>query len=187
MMYGSWDIKCDRQNSLSFWTIFCPFTPYKPTKSKFWKMKETPGDIITLHKCTKNHDHKLYCSWDMAHDGYNCYFSFRTIFCPFNSPKNQNFKKMKKLPGYVIILHKCTIIWYTVPEIWCMTDVIVIFHFGLFFALLLAPKMKISKKWKKHLEISSFYTCVPKIMIRWCTVSEKWCTTNGQTDGKSDI
>ena len=27
MMYGSWDIKCDRQNFLSFWTIFSPFTP----------------------------------------------------------------------------------------------------------------------------------------------------------------
>ena len=25
------------------------------------------------------------------------------------------------------------IIGYTVPEIWCMVDVIVIFHFGLFF------------------------------------------------------
>ena len=27
------------------------------------------------------------------------------------------------------------IICYTVPEIWCVTDVIVIFHFGIFFAL----------------------------------------------------
>ena len=26
MMYGSWDIECDRQNFLSFWNIFCPFT-----------------------------------------------------------------------------------------------------------------------------------------------------------------
>ena len=31
------------------------------------------------------------------------------------------------------------IICYTVPEIWRMTDVIVIFHFGIFFALLLPP------------------------------------------------
>ena len=27
---------------------------------------------------------------------------------------------------------------------------------------------------------------VPKITIRWCTVPEKWCGTDGQTDGKSD-
>ena len=44
---------------------------------------------------------------------------------------------------------KTMIIWYTVPEIWHEADVIDIFHFGLFFALLppqLAQKMKISKK-----------------------------------------
>ena len=27
MMYGSWDMKHDEENFLSFWTIFCPFTP----------------------------------------------------------------------------------------------------------------------------------------------------------------
>ena len=40
-----------------------------------------------------------------------------TIFCPFtpsplpppNNPENQNFEKMKKTPGDIIILHKCTI------------------------------------------------------------------------------
>ena len=35
---------------------------------------------------------------------------------------------------------------------------------------------------KKHLEISSFYISVPKITIRWCTVPEIWCATDGQTD-----
>ena len=55
---------------------------------------------------------------------------------------------------------------------WCMIDVIVIFHFGVFFAVLLAQKMKNLKKWKKHLEISSFHTSVPKIMIIWYIVWE---------------
>ena len=27
MMYGSWDMKPDKQNFLSFWTVFCIFTP----------------------------------------------------------------------------------------------------------------------------------------------------------------
>ena len=27
MMYGSWDVKCNELNFLSFWTVFCPFTP----------------------------------------------------------------------------------------------------------------------------------------------------------------
>ena len=56
---------------------------------------------------------------------------------------------------------------YTVPEIWGLTDVIVIFHFGLFFAFYPAnsPKNQNLKKIKNNLEISSFYICVPKIMI----------------------
>ena len=123
---------------------FLPFYPPNSLKNKnFKKLKKTPGGIILLHKFTKNHDHMLYCSWDMARDTCNCYFSFWAIFCPFTplTDKNQNFKK--------------------------------------------------KKQWKKLLEISSFYTCVPKIMIRWCTVPEIWWTMDGQrdrwTDGKSDI
>ena len=119
-----------------------------------------------------------------------CHFGPYFAHLPLINPQNQNFEKWKKHLEILLLytsVPKIMIISYTVREIWHMTDIIVIFHLGLFFALLLAPKMKISKKWKKRLEISSFYTCVPKIMIRWCTVSEKWCTTNGQTDGKSDI
>ena len=66
---------------LSFWIIFLPF--YNPKNQNFEKMKNTPGDIIILHKYTKNHDHMLHCSWDMAHDGCNCYFSFWAIFLTF--------------------------------------------------------------------------------------------------------
>ena len=82
IMHGSSDMKWDRQSYLSFWTIFCPFTPLRTKKSKFWKNEKTPGDIIFLHKCTKNHDYMLHCSWDMARDGCN-YISFWVIFCPF--------------------------------------------------------------------------------------------------------
>ena len=59
------------------------------------------------------------------------------------------------MPGDIIILHtgvpKIMIICYTVPEIWCVTNVIVIFRFGLFlalFALLTAQKIKIKKNKK---------------------------------------
>ena len=61
------------------------------------------------------------------------------------------------------------------------------FSFWAFFALLpllTAQRIKISKKWKKSLEISRFYTCVPKIIIRWCTVPEIWCAREGGTDGR---
>ena len=44
-------------------------------------------------------------------------------FTPPNSPKNENFKTMTKRPVPEIIC-------YTVPEIWHLSDVIVIFRFG---------------------------------------------------------
>ena len=120
-----------------FGLFFCLLHSKQPKKSKLYKNeKKTPGDNIILHKCTKNHDPMQYCSWDMVHDWCDCYFSFWTIsyhFIPPNSPKNQNFKKMKKKKtfGDIITLHECTknhIICYTVPEIWQMT-VVIIFHF----------------------------------------------------------
>ena len=242
MVYGSWDMKCTKQNSFftlgyppnslknkiskknqkkcleipSFYTsvpkvmiicytvheiwhvmdvnvifhfglYFSLYHPNSPKNENFKKMKKTPGDIIILHNCTKNHDHMLYCSWDMACGRCNCYF-LSSISCPFTTkqPKKLNFKKMKKAPRNIIILHNCTknhdhmIICYAVPDIRCVTDVIVIFHFGLLFALpqVTTRKIKISKKWKNRLEISSYYTCVPKIMIWWCTVPQIWCLTD---------
>ena len=45
-----------------FWTIFFTFLPpNNPQHQNFEKMKAMPGDVI-LQKCTKNHDHILYCS-----------------------------------------------------------------------------------------------------------------------------
>ena len=91
-----------------FWSssaIFCPFTPLTPWKMKISKMKKkTPGDIIILHKCTKNHDNLLYCSRDMAHDRCNSYFHFglsgifpSTFVQPVNSRKNSILNWVIKL------------------------------------------------------------------------------------------
>ena len=91
MTYGSTE-----RIILSFWPIFCPFTPLTAQKLKILKMKKNPGDVIILHKCTKSHDHPLYCSGDVAWDGCNCYFSFWAIFCPFNHLTNRKKKLSKK-------------------------------------------------------------------------------------------
>ena len=58
------------------------------------------------------------------------HFGLFFALLPPNSSKNENFTKMKNTPGDIIILHKCTknhdhILYYTVTEIWHMTDVIV--------------------------------------------------------------
>ena len=52
MIYGSSDTECDRQNSLSFWTIFCRLPPSPPQTTQkikiFGNIKKPPGDIICL-------------------------------------------------------------------------------------------------------------------------------------------
>ena len=61
----------------------------------------------------------------MAHDRCNYFFHFGLFFAllPPNSPKNQDFKKMKKtlkISFYICvpkIMIRCM-----VPEIWCATD-----------------------------------------------------------------
>ena len=161
---------------------FLPFYPPNSQKNENFKRneKKTPGDIIIFHKCTKTHDHMLYCSWDMSRDGCNCCFSFWAIFCPFTPETAQKIKipkKWKKRPEissfYTIVL-KIMIIGYTVPEIWPVTDNCYYSFWAIFcpFTPLAAQKIKISKQWKPDLEISSFYTSVPKIMITGYTVPE---------------
>ena len=64
-MYGSWNMKCDGQNFLSFWTMSCSFNPAKTWKIKILKKwKKTPRDIIILHKCPKNHYATLFLRYD---------------------------------------------------------------------------------------------------------------------------
>ena len=57
MIYNSWDIECDTLK-LPIMGDFLPFTlPFKnPKNQNFEKMKKIAGDIIILHKCTKNYD-----------------------------------------------------------------------------------------------------------------------------------
>ena len=69
MMYGSWDMERDGQTFLPFWAIFALLPLQRPGNQNFEKMKKMPGDIIILHKCTKNYDQIIYGSWDMVRDG----------------------------------------------------------------------------------------------------------------------
>ena len=87
MMYGSSDMRCDRQNFFVILDHFLPFYPPNNLKNQnFEKLKKIPGDIMILHKCTKNHDHMLYCFLDMMPNGFNCYFTFWATFFTLLSP-----------------------------------------------------------------------------------------------------
>ena len=155
--------------------LFFAFLPPPPpptlTTEKikvFKKWNKNSGDIIILHMYTINANHMMYSSWDMKRDGLN-FWSFWTVFWHFTSLTTRKIKILKNWKQHLEIslfytsATKIMIICYTVPEIWCVTDVI-IFYFGPFFALLplTGQKIKILKKFIKSLEISSFHTKVPK-------------------------
>ena len=126
---------------LSSWAIFCPFTPITARKKKNSKKMKKPGDIIILHKCSTNHDDRLYRSWDRRVPDVTVIFDFGLFFCPFTPITAQKMKISKKWKRRLEIFFytsvpQIMIISYTVPEIWHVTDVIVTFHSGLFFTLL---------------------------------------------------
>ena len=113
----SWDMEQDWRNFLSFWTIFYSFNPNKTTKKI--KIKKNTKNAERYHfipfytKCTKNHEHMPYCSWDMVHDRCNCYFWFWAIFYPFaplTSKKIKVSKNGKNACRYhqFIFLQMCT-------------------------------------------------------------------------------
>ena len=153
MIYGSGDITHARKNFLSFWAITCPFTP----------LPNNPEDIIRTswryyHFTHKNHRSKSY-AWFLRYGVWQTeLFLILDHFLPFYpspspyQPKGSKFwKKWKKKPRDIIILHKCTItiIWQSY-DIWFLRyqlQDIFFCYLGPFFALLppTAQKMKISK------------------------------------------
>ena len=96
--YGSWDMERHRQNFLSFWTIFCPFTPLTTWKTKILKKwKNVRRYYHFTHVYHKWKSYVVYF-WRYERDRHN-FFSFLTIFMPFytsNNRVNQNLKKWKK-------------------------------------------------------------------------------------------
>ena len=76
---GSWYMECNGHNFLSFWTIFCPFTPLTTPKKIFWKKGK-----------------KLWRYYHFTHV-YDKWQNFFVIFDPFlpiyplNNLKNQKF------------------------------------------------------------------------------------------------
>ena len=80
MIYGSSDVKHKGQKFLSFWTIFCPFTP---------------EDIIILHMRALNDNHLMYAYRDMERYGQT-FLLFWTIFWPFTALTTRKIKILKK-------------------------------------------------------------------------------------------
>ena len=114
---------------LSFQAIFCFFTPLltpQINKLKFGKTVKKHLDILSFYRCVP----LIKIIWCMVPEIWS---STDRIFWSSYTLKNENIKN-EKTPGDIIILHKCTKNHdhplYTVPEIWHMADVIVIFILG---------------------------------------------------------
>ena len=76
--------------------IFSHFEPFFVLSLKNQNFEKKPGDIITLHLCTRNDNHMMYGSLDIKCNEQSFLWTF---FSPFDPPKNlenQNFDKMKK-------------------------------------------------------------------------------------------
>ena len=148
--------------------FFDLLTSYGPRKSKFWKNLKNTWRYY--HFTNVYHKWQSYDVWFLRYEVWQTeFFVILDCFLPFyppNNPKNQNFEKMKKTPGDIIILHMCTINDnHMMYGSWDMEhDRLNFLSFWTIFCTftpLTTQKIKILKKWKNHLEILSLYTCVP--------------------------
>ena len=63
-----------------------------------------PEDIIILHMCTKNDNHDVWSLiYQARQTGFFVILGYFLPFYPSNNPEIQNFQKMKKAPGDIII------------------------------------------------------------------------------------
>ena len=108
------------------------------------------------------------------------------LFYPTIDPKIKIWKNVKN-NGDIILLHMCTInqdhMIHSSWDIKCKGQSVLPFWAILPFDPPNNPKnqnfeKKKKKKWKTHLEILSFYTCVLQMMIIWCMVPEILSTTD---------
>ena len=111
-------------------------------------------NVLKWAKCTINHNHMRYGSWDTVKDNFFCHLGpFFALLSPLTTRKIEILKTIKKhlevSSFYIYVYQKSQ-----------SYDVCFLGHF-LPFTPLTTPKIKILKKCKKDLEISSFYPSIP--------------------------
>ena len=133
------------------------------------------GDIIILHMCAENHDHKKYSSRDTERDRQD-FLSFWAIFCSSTPLTTQKMKILKKRNKYLEVWSfytcapKTMIIWCMFLEIWSASDK-KFCRFGPFFALL--PHYW---PWKLKFGKNMVKTPEDTILLQMCTI--KWKSYN---------
>ena len=99
------------------------------------------------------------------------------LLTPYEPTKSKFLKTEKKTPKDIVILQMRTKnnshMMYGCWDMECNgQNFFVILDCFWPFTPLTTQKIKILEKWKKHLEILSFYTCVTKMTIIWCMVPD---------------
>ena len=109
--------------------------------------------------CTINQDTMMYGSWDVKCN-IICLSSWDYPFNPLTARKMKTTKMKKPLEiwSFYTSVPKFMIIRYTVPEMWRVTDVTVIFILGYTFPFYPSnsPKNENFKTWKKDLRYHHF-------------------------------
>ena len=149
--------------------IFChfgSFFPFYPTI----ECKKIPGDIILLNMSNIQEDHMMYGLWDKRRNVQSV-LSFWAILCPLTLLTTQKIKikknKQKKQKNawryyrFTLVYHNWwSYVWFlTYGEL--QTECIIILDHFLPFMPLTIQEIKILKKWRKQVQISSFNTSAP--------------------------
>ena len=88
MMYHSRDMECNRQNFLSFWTVFCSFTPLTTRKIKILKKWKKKAAWRYYHFTQVYHKRQSYDVWFLRYQVWQCmvpeiWTVMDSIFCHF--------------------------------------------------------------------------------------------------------
>ena len=86
--YGSWNMERDGQNSLSFWTNFCCFTPLSNQKNKIFKNWKKILEILSFYTFVP----KVTIIWCMVLEIWSMILD---RFSLFYSPTTQKVKILK--------------------------------------------------------------------------------------------
>ena len=97
MMYGSWDMELYRQNFLSFWTTFCPFTTLTTWKIKIEKKKNEKNTWRYYHFTQAYNKWLSSDVWFLRYEAWQTEFlSFWAIFCSFITLTTRKIQIKKK-------------------------------------------------------------------------------------------
>ena len=148
--------------------FFALLPPYGPRKSIFSKKWKKHVKILSFYK----HKQQLYDVqiWSAADRILLSFWAVSCSFTPLTTPKMKILKKWKnclEIWSFYLIHHMRYGSWDTKRDGQNFLSFWTVFYP---FTPITKWKIKMLKNWKRHLEISSFYTNVHQIVIICCTI-----------------